>query len=375
VTSGRVNGKNKFLPKIDYFCILTERDETLETHKEADFGTTSGGNAMIRALMLIAGISALQPMLNGAATAQANWPERPITIVIPFPAGSATDVVARLVSREMAKRLGQPVIIENRAGGDGINGTRLAARSDPDGYTVTIGTPSSYAAAPTVHAGSLPYDPVKDFVPISLIGRTPYLLAVSPKLKVKSVNDLVALAKSKPGVLNYSSVGEGSVARIGMLTFALQKGLEFMHIPYNTSAQSVVDLAAGIIDLQLATIPPTLPLFHGGKVNVLAVTSAKRIALLPQIPTMQESGVSDYDITFWLAMFAPSKTPPHIVDRLNAVLRASVETPEVKEALAKQGIEAESNSSQQMAAVVKKDIEIFRDAVIRAGITFKKEKD
>ena len=296
---------------------------------------------MVRVLLLITGILASQPTMQGPAVAQANWPERPVTYVIPFPAGSATDVVARIVGREMSKRFGQPVIIENRAGGDGINGTRLAARSDPDGYTVTIGTPSSYAAAPTVHAGSLPYDPVKDFTPISLIGRTPYLLAVSPKLRVKNVEELVALAKSKPGALNYSSVGEGSVARIGMLIFALQKGLAFQHIPYKTSAQSVVDLAAGIIDLQLATIPPTLPLYQGGKIGVLAVTSTKRIALLPEIPTMQEAGVPDYDMTFWLAMFAPSKTPRHIIDKLNLVMRETLEVPEVRAALGKQGIEAE----------------------------------
>ena len=316
-----------------------------------------------------------QTLSSRPADAQANWPDRPVTFVIPFPAGSATDVVARIVGREMGKRLGQPVIIENRAGGDGINGTRLAARSDPDGYTLTIGTPSSYAAAPTVHAGSLPYDPVKDFVPISLIGRTPYLLAVYPGLGVKSVEDLVKLAKSKPGALNYSSVGEGSVARIGMLTFALQKGMSLMHIPYKTSAQSVVDLAAGVIDLQLATIPPTLPLYQGGKLGVLAVTSAKRIALLPEIPTMQEAGVDGYDMTFWLAMFAPAKTPKPIVDKLNLVLRDALNVPEVKAALAKQGIEAESSSSDEMSEILKNDINIFRDAVIRAGITFKKEKD
>jgi tripartite-type tricarboxylate transporter receptor subunit TctC len=304
---------------------------------------------------------------------QSTWPDRPLTVIIPFPAGSATDVVARILGAEMSKRMGQPVIVENRAGGDGINGTRAAARSEPDGYTVTIGTPSSYAAAPTVHAGTLPYDPVKDFAPISLIGRTPYLLAAYPGLGVKSVAELVTLAKSKPGALNYSSVGEGSVARIGMLIFALQKGLNLMHIPYKTSAQSVVDLAAGVIDLQLATIPPALPLYQGGRLNVLAVTSAKRIALLPEIPTMQEAGVENYDITFWLAMFAPAKTPKAIVDKLNQVTRAALEEPSVKSALGKQGIDAESNEPGQMAEILTKDIQVFRDAVIRAGISFKPE--
>lgn len=330
-------------------------------------------------LVRIAGIAAtilLGPIASTCPSqAQANWPERPVTVIIPFPAGSATDVVARILVRDMSQRLGQPMVIENRAGGDGINGTRVAARSDPDGYTVTIGTPSSYAAAPTVHAGTLPYDPVKDFMPISLVGRTPYLLAVSPKLAVKTVDELVTRAKANPGKLNYSSVGEGSVARIGMLTFALQKGLELVHIPYKTSAQSVIDLAGGVIDLQLATIPPTLALYHGGKVNVLAVTSTKRIALLPDVPTMQEAGVADFDVTFWLAMFAPARTPAPIVDKLNQAMRATLKVPEVRAALAKQGIEAESSSSREMADIVLKDITIFREAVIRAGIKFKEKAE
>lgn len=334
--------------------------------------TVSSLSVRVPALFAIGLVSCLLPTTSGHS--QGKWPERPITYVIPFPAGSATDVVARIIGREMSKRLGQPVIVENRAGGDGINGTRAAARSDPDGYTVTIGTPSSYAAAPTVHAGTLPYDPVKDFAPVSLIGRTPYLLAVSPKLNVSNIEQLVALAKSKPGVLNYSSVGEGSVARIGMLTFALQKGLQLTHIPYRTSAQSIVDLAAGVIDLQLATIPPTLPLYHGGKVKVLAVTSTKRIALLPEIPTMQEQGISDYDITFWLAMFAPVKVPAPILQRLNQTMREVLDEPEVKAALFKQGIEAESSTPEAMAKILQSDINVFRDAVIRAGITFSKEK-
>jgi tripartite-type tricarboxylate transporter receptor subunit TctC len=307
------------------------------------------------------------------ATAQTDWPSRPITIIVPSTAGSATDVVTRMIAREMSKRLGQPIVIENRAGGDGVIGTKMAVRSVPDGYTLTLGANSSYIGAPIFADGVPPYDPTKDLQPISLVGRSPYLLVVYPGLGVSSVDELVKLAKSKPGVLNYSSIGEYSYSRFGMLTFAQRKGLDLAHIPYKSSAQSVIDLAAGVIHLQLATIPPAMSLYRNGTLKVLAVTSAKRIALLPEIPTMQESGVPDYDVAYWLAMFAPANTSRSIVDKLNLVLRESLVVPELQAALAVQGFEAEASSPERMSEILQRDIETFRNVFTRANSAAEKK--
>jgi len=304
---------------------------------------------------------------TGADSAPADWPTRPIAVIIPGPAGSATDIIARIVTREMSKRLGQPIVIENRPGGEGTIGTRAAARAAPDGYTFTIGANNSYAGAVISHGASLDYDPVKDFEPVSLVGRAPYLLAVYPGLGVSSVEDLVRLAKSKPGALNYAAIGEASVSRYGMLLFEQTKGIELKYIPYKSTAQSIVDLASGVIQLQLATIPPTLALMQNGTVKALAVTSAKRIPRLPDMPTMQEAGVANYDVAFWLAMFAPAKTPRPIIDKVNAALRASLDVPEVQAALAVQGFEGQATSPEGMADILRKDIDNFHAAFARAG--------
>ncbi len=215
--------------------------------------------------------------LLGAFTTSANaadaWPSHPVTMIVPYPAGSATDIIARIISHSLGERLGQPVIVEDRPGADATVGTRAVARAAPDGYTLAFGSPSAYVSAPILYP-DLAYDPVKDFAPVALVGQTPYVLAVYPGLHVKTVLDLVALAKSKPGILNYSSVGEGSISHVGMLVFANKMGIALTHVPYKSTAQSIIDVSSGIIHLQLASIPPALPLYQAGNVQILAVAGA-----------------------------------------------------------------------------------------------------
>ena len=301
------------------------------------------------------------------AFAQA-YPTRPITIVVAFPAGSATDAIARVIGKDLQARLKQPIIIEIRPGGGSIIGTRYAAKAPADGYTLLLGAPSSMAIAPSFSNSPLNYDPVKDFDPISFVGGSPFLLAASPKLKVKTVNALIEVAKAKPGALNYSSVGEGSVAHLGMLLLADRAGLQMQHIPYKSSAQSIVDVAAGIIDLQLATIPPALSLHHAGKVDVLGITSAKRMSILKDIPTVAELGIPGYEWTTWFAMFAPAGIPAGARDVLNHAMREALAVPEMQSALTTQGIEPEASSPEEMAHYLNKSIAVFRDAIEKAKL-------
>lgn len=297
-----------------------------------------------------------------------SYPSRPITIVVAFPAGSATDVIARVIGRDIASQLKQPVIIENKPGGGSIIGTRYAAKAPADGYTLILGAPSSFAIAPSFSASPLNYDPIKDFEPISFVGGSPFLLAVSPKLGAKKFETLIQIAKSKPGALNYSSVGEGSVAHIGMLLLAEQAGLKMTHIPYKSSAQSIIDVAAGIIDLQLATIPPALSLHQAGKVDVLAITSAKRMTVLQEIPTVAESGMPGYEWTTWFAMFAPAGIPRDVRNVLNGAMRKALQVTEVREGLVKQGIEPEASSPEELGDYLKRSIAVFRGAIEKANL-------
>ena len=252
-----------------------------------------------------------------AALAQAEWPNRPINLLVPYSAGSASDTLARTLIGPLHEKLGQPFIIENRVGADGMIAGRAVARSEPNGYTQYFGVTTSLSLAYNLQP-NLGFDPRKDYAPVSMVGQTAYLLVVSSALGVNSVPELVALAKSKPGALNYSSTGEGSIAHLGMLVLAKKLGIEMTHIPYKSSAQSIVDVASGVIQLQLATISPTIPLYQAGKVRILGVASDHRTPLLPDVPTLQEQGVPDFQAKFSMALFLPAGSPDTVVKRLNA---------------------------------------------------------
>ena len=300
---------------------------------------------------------------------QANWPSRPISVIVGYPAGSATYAAARVVTTPLAKKLGQPVVIENRGGADGMIAGRALARSEANGYTMGFSTTTSWALALNMQPQQMGFDPRTDFASVSLLGDTHYLLIVNSELGVNSVADLVALAKrSKPGALNYSSTGDGSIAHLGMLIIAKKLGIEMTHVPYKSTAQSIIDVASGVIQLQLATIAPTLPLVHTGKVRVLGIASDRRSPLMPDVPTLAEQGAAT-TASFSLGFVFPAGTSETVVTRSSAALQEILQDEGLKKALFQQGVEPRSSSPHEMAKHIISEVSAYKNIVAEFGIT------
>ncbi|MFL5086285.1 MAG: Bug family tripartite tricarboxylate transporter substrate binding protein [Xanthobacteraceae bacterium] len=302
----------------------------------------------------------------GVAHAQ-SWPDRPVRVIVPFPAGSSADVAARILGNELNTRLGQQLVIDNRPGASGNIGSDVVAKAAPDGYTLGFATTSTHAVAVGL-SPTLPYDPVKSFAPVALISISPYVLVVYPKLPANNLAELIALAKSKPGTVSYGSAGLASLAHLASALFENLAGVKLNHIPYKSSAQSVVDLISGRLDMQFATIPPTISNINAGQVRALATTGTRRVSALPDVPTMAEAGMANYDASLWLAMVAPAGTPPDIVNRLNREIVEVLNMPRIKEALAVQGMETEPGPPEALANLIGSEIEKWRKVITQAGI-------
>jgi tripartite-type tricarboxylate transporter receptor subunit TctC len=300
-------------------------------------------------------------------TAGAGWPSRPIKLVVPFPAGSSTDVIARILGQLLAPRIGQALVVENRVGASGMIGAEVVARAAPDGYTIGLASTSTHALAPSLSA-NLRYDPVRDFAPVAMIGSSPYVMVTYPGLEARTVQDFVALAKAKPGKLSFGSAGPGSLAHLAGEMFASMAGVQLIHVPYKSSAESVTDLMAGRLDMQFSTIPPTLPLIRSGQMRALATTGAKRTAVLPELPTVAETGLPGYEAVLWIAVVAPAAVPQAIIARLNRELVAALDQPEAKAALTAQGMDTEPGTPDALRARIASDIEKWRSVVAKAGI-------
>lgn len=264
------------------------------------------------AKILCVGLLAL-PCL--AAAGASGYPERPVTLIVPFAAGGPTDLVARLLSEKLAHSLGQPFVVQNRAGATGLIGQTQAMRAKPDGYTLLIASNSSHILAPLSQA-KMPYDPVEDFAPISLLGQYPLVLNVYPKVPANSVNELVSLAKQRPGQLNFGSVGAGSVIHMTGEQFKNKAGVDILHIPYNGTPPMTTALMAGEIEMHFNSVSNTKPLVDDGRVRALAVTGHKRAPLLPNVPTLAEVGMDGVDAHVWLGALAPKGTPDAILEKL-----------------------------------------------------------
>ncbi len=251
-------------------------------------------------LLLAAGDAAAQ-------SGDAAWPERPIHLVVPFPAGSSTDVIARIVGQKLSARLGQQIVVENRAGASGNIGVDAVAKAAPDGYTLGIATASTHAVAVALGVG-LPYDPIKDFAPVAMLGSQPYVLVLYPGLPAKSLSELVTLAKAKPGALNYGSAGVTSLAHLATALFASMAGVTITHVPYKSSAQSMTDIITGRLDMQFATIAPSLPNIRAGQLRALVTSGKTRAAALPEVPTAAEAGIAGYEASLWVSLRPRSGT-------------------------------------------------------------------
>jgi tripartite-type tricarboxylate transporter receptor subunit TctC len=308
-------------------------------------------------------------MLCGASTAnaQGKWPDHPLRFIVPLPAGSAADVMARLIGQKLSERIGQPVIAENRGGASGILGADVVAKGAPDGYMLGIATSTTHVTAPIFNA-KLPFDPVNDFAPVAIVGTSPYVLVASSTLPAKTVADVVALAKAKPRTISYSSVGQASLAYLAMELFSAKTGAEFNHVPYKTSTHALIDLIEGRIDMQFGILGTSLEMIREGKLKALAVAMDKRSEDLPDVPTMAEAGVKDFEVSLLFAVMMPPKTPTEIVTRISDDIRDIMAEPEVKRALAGQAIIATSSTPMQAHDRIQHEVALWRNLAAKAGL-------
>jgi len=322
---------------------------------------------MMRAILVLA-IAIVAVSTHGA---RAEWPDRPIKMIVPFPAGSSSDTVGRIVAAKMGERLGQLIIVENRPGGSTVIGTDLVAKSAPDGYTIELANTTTHAASVALNA-SLPFDPVKDFAPVAMIGSSPFVLISATQLDVKTLKDVVAMAKAHPGKLSYASAGTGTLAHLAGELFKSKAGVDITHVPYRGSGQSMFDLMQGRIELSVSTIPPTLQHIREGKLRALAVTGEKRNSMLPDIPTVAEAGVPGCEAALWNAILVPARTPADIVNRLHEAVLGALATTEVNQALTIQGIDPEPGPPEALAKKIAADIVKWREVVAAAHIAVAK---
>lgn len=297
------------------------------------------------------------------------YPARPIRIIDGFPAGGGTDFLARVIGQKLTERLGQSVIVDNRAGAAGNIGAEVAAKSPPDGYTLFIGLSSTLAPSPSLYS-RLGYDVLRDFAPVTLVASGLYVLVVHPSLPAISLKALIALAKARPGQINYGSSGVGAPLHLAAEMLKARAGIDLVHVPYKGAAPVIAAVTAGEVSMGFASLAAALPMVKVGKLRALAVTSAGRSAAVPELPTVAESGFPGFDITPWYGILAPAATPREIVSLLNAEIGRIVRLPDVRKAFATQGLEAVSSTPEQLAAVLKAEIaqwaKVIRDANIRA---------
>jgi tripartite-type tricarboxylate transporter receptor subunit TctC len=313
-------------------------------------------------------IFALALPLSGVVLAQA-YPSHPIRLVVPFSAGAGvTDIMARILAKHLSESLGQPVLIDNRPGAGGVPGTDVVAKAAPDGYTFLISN-VSHAIDPYLYS-KLPFDPLKDFVPVTLINSAPLLLVVNPSLPVKSTRELIAYAKAHPGKLAYGSGGVGTTPHLSGELFLSLAGIDAVHVPYKGGAPALNDLMSGQVQFMIENMPGTMPFVKGGKLRALAITGAQRSPLAPELPTMAEAGVPGYEVIGWNAIFAVKGTPPEVVARIHTEVARILRMPEVRQQIGALGAEPIGSTPDELAAFLKTEMtrwgKIIKDKGIRA---------
>jgi tripartite-type tricarboxylate transporter receptor subunit TctC len=316
---------------------------------------------MLRAVLTAIALAAC-PL---AASAQA-WPAKPMRIVVPFPPGGGTDIGTRILAQKLQEAWGQAVVIENKPGAAGIVGTELTAKSAPDGYTFMMGNIGTHAINVSLYK-QLSYDPVRDFAPVSMVADLPLLLLVHPSVPAKSVQELIALAKSQPGKLNFSSSGAGGSMHVAAELFKSMAGVDIVHIPYKGGAPAVADLISGQVPMSFATVLETIQFVKAGKVRALAVTNNRRSIALPDLPTISESGLPGYQSISWLALFAPAGTPKDIVNKASMETVRILKLPDVRERLLAQGAEPIGSTPEQLAAILAQDIAKYARVIRESG--------
>jgi tripartite-type tricarboxylate transporter receptor subunit TctC len=297
----------------------------------------------------------------------AQYPQRAIKMIVPFPPAGATDIVGRIVAQKLGERLGQSVVVENRPGAGGSIGSDLVAKSAPDGYTILMATSSTHSIGPALQ--KLPYDPIKDFAAITQVANVPNVLVVSPKLPVSNVKELIAYAKANPGKLNYASSGIGTIIHLNAELFKMLTGVDIVHVPYKGSALSIPDLASGNVAILFDSLASVMPHVKSGSVKPLAVNAPRRSHLLPDVPTLAEAGLPEFDRYTWFGMFAPAGTPPDIVRKLQAETVAALQSSDLRERFDAVGAEPVGSTSEQFVERIRSDgvrwAEIIRKADVK----------
>jgi tripartite-type tricarboxylate transporter receptor subunit TctC len=337
--------------------------------KMARIATCRSGNAVQGAFIVTRLILALlaAALSSGTACAQ-GWPaERPIRLIVPFQAGSSSDTIARIVGQKLSERLGQQIVVDNRVGASSMIGTEAVARAHPDGYTLGVANTTTHASA-TALAANPPYDPVKDFSPVAMIGSSPFVLLSAPRFSATSIAELITLAKAKPASISYASAGPASMAHLSGALFEKMAGVKLVHVPYRGTAQSVVDLMESRIELLFGTIAPSLAHVRNGKMRALATTGDQRNGMLPDVPTMAQSGLAGYESALWTAFVLPAGAPHAIIERLNRETVAAVDAPETRDALNRHGVEVETGTPEALAARIRTDVIKWRDVIMSAGL-------
>jgi tripartite-type tricarboxylate transporter receptor subunit TctC len=318
---------------------------------------------MIRTAALLA--AAL--VLTSSAVSAQTYPSRQITLIIPFAVGGSNDMVGRAIGKKLAEAWGQPVIVDNRPGAGGVIGTSAAAAAPPDGYTLLL-VSSTFTINPAIKK-SMPFDTIKDFTPVAFIARSPLLVTASNNLPVKSARELLALARSKPGQITYASSGPGSINQIAAELIALSAGAKLVHVPYKGGAPALNDLLGGHVDIYVSSLPQVLPLALSGQAKALAVTSARRTALLPDVPTLEESGISGVDLWSWWGIVGPAGMPADIVNALNSEIGKMLTSAELSTFLSNEGAEAEAMTPQQFGDLMRLETERWIKVAHEANIS------
>jgi tripartite-type tricarboxylate transporter receptor subunit TctC len=306
--------------------------------------------------------------IAGAAFAQP-WPAKPIKIIVPYPPGGTSDILARSVGQKMTEALGQPVVVENKPGATGNIGADFVAKSPPDGYTLMLADIGSLAIAPSV-VTNLPFDPVKDFAPVVMVAYSPHVLAAHPSVPANNVRELVALLKAKPDSLNFAVSGVGGANHLAGIDFAARTGVKWTYIPYKGGSQAITDVMAGHAQVLFNGMLATYPSVKDGKLKAIAISSAKRFSGAPDIPTVAESGVPGFETGSWQGIVAPAGTPPEIVKKLHATVTAILATPEMKEKLVSSGAEVRPESSEQFGAFIRDEKARWAKVVRESGAKF-----
>jgi tripartite-type tricarboxylate transporter receptor subunit TctC len=304
--------------------------------------------------------------LAGRAIAQGKYPDQPVKLVVALPAGGSVDLIARMLGQKLSTALGQPFVIDNRAGGSGQIGMPFVAKAAADGYTLTV-SPASFLTTNKSVFKSLPYDPEADFMPVSRLVNQPMVLIVKDKQKYPTVAALIAAAKAGPGKITYASSGDGSPQHLGGLLFEARTQTKLLHVPYRGGALAINDTIAGTVDAMFAVMPEAVPHVQSGKLHALGVMSPTRSPVFPQVPTMAEGGVADLNLSAWMALLAPAKTPRPIIDQLNRAVQAAFD-PEMRAKLAESGIEVSTNTPEDVQRLIARDIKIHADLVKAAGL-------